>query len=53
MAMSVLLVAWIRLRGGWRRVCKEGGVVCVAQAGTTRMRLLCADSWVTQQQVCS
>ena len=31
---------------------KEGGVVCVEVGGTTRMLLLCADSWVTLQQVC-
>ena len=30
---------------------KEGGVVCVTIIGTTRMHLLCADSWATLQQV--
>ena len=33
-------------------MCKEGGVVCVTQVGVARMYLLCADSWVTLQQVC-
>ena len=51
MAIFVLLEAWSRLRGEWRCVCKEGGVVCVAQVGTTRMHLLCADNWVILQQV--
>ena len=32
---------------------KEGGLVCVTQIGTTRMHLLCADNWVTLQQVCN
>ena len=52
MVVFVLLEDWIRLRGGWRYVCKEGGVVCVGQIGTIRMRLLCADNWATLQQVC-
>ena len=52
MAMFVLLEAWSELRGEWRCVYKEGGVVCVTHTGTTRMGLLCADSWVTLQQVC-
>ena len=30
---------------------KEGGVVFVTQVGTTRMHLLCVDSWATLQQV--
>ena len=50
-ATFVLLEAWSPLRGEWRCVWKEGGVVCVGQVGTTRMRLLCADSWATLQQV--
>ena len=52
MAAFVLLEAWSTLRGEWRCVWKEGGVVCVAQVGTTRMPLLYADNWVTLQQVC-
>ena len=52
MAMFVLLEVWSTLRGEWRYVYKEGGVVCVAQTGTTRMPLLYADSWATLQQVC-
>ena len=53
MAMFVLLEVWSTLRGEWRCVYKESGVVCVAHTGTTRMRLLCADNWATLQQVCS
>ena len=52
MAVFVLLEVWISLKGEWRCVCKEGGVVCVTQVGTIRMRLLCADNWATLQQVC-
>ena len=40
------------VEGGWRCAYKEGGVVCVNGVGTTRMPLLCADSWAILQQVC-
>ena len=52
MAMSVLLEVWGSLRGEWRCVYKEDGLVCVTHTGVTRMLLLCADNWATLQQVC-
>ena len=52
MVVSVLLGAWNVLRGEWRCVYKEGGVVCVNGIGVARMPLLYADSWATLQQVC-
>ena len=47
MTVSVLVVVWSPLRGGWRCVWMGGGVECAAQGGTTRMPLLCAGNWDT------
>jgi len=53
MAVSVLLVAWNALRGGWRYVWMGGGVVCAAKGtGTTAVPMLCVGSWDTQPLVC-